>query len=67
MSSIQVGVGCLGQPGQGGQGHGLLECARRLGWTLNTVKRYARAKTVADLQAQHRIGRIGSVVDEAMA
>jgi hypothetical protein len=25
------------------QGVGLLECARRLGWALNTVKRYARA------------------------
>ena len=28
-----------------GQGVGLLECARRLGWALNTVKRYARAAT----------------------
>jgi len=27
------------------QGAGLLECARRLGWALNTVKRYARAQT----------------------
>ena len=25
------------------QGVGLLECARRLGWALNTIKRYARA------------------------
>lgn len=33
-----------------GQGAGLLECARRLGWALNTVKRYARAVTVEDLQ-----------------
>jgi transposase len=32
------------------QGIGLLECARRLGWALNTVKRYARAATAADLQ-----------------
>jgi transposase len=33
-----------------GQGVGLLECARRLGWALNTVKRYARAETSAELQ-----------------
>jgi hypothetical protein len=26
-----------------GRGVGLLECARRLGWALNAVKRYARA------------------------
>jgi transposase len=32
------------------QGVGLLECARRLGWALNTVKRYARATTAEDLQ-----------------
>ena len=32
------------------QGAGLLECARRLGWALNTVKRYARAATAEDLQ-----------------
>lgn len=32
------------------QGVGLLECARRLGWALNTVKRYARAATAEDLQ-----------------
>jgi hypothetical protein len=38
------------------QGVGLLECARRLGWALNTVKRYARAATAQDLQrpAQYR-------------
>jgi hypothetical protein len=33
-----------------GQGVGLLECTRRLGWALNTVKRYARAATAEDLQ-----------------
>jgi DNA-binding NarL/FixJ family response regulator len=32
-----------------GQGAGLLECARRLGWALNTVKRYARAATASEL------------------
>jgi transposase len=31
-------------------GVGLLECARRLGWALNTVKRYARAATAEDLR-----------------
>jgi transposase len=31
-------------------GVGLLECARRLGWALNTVKRYARAATADDLR-----------------
>ncbi|MEU7876571.1 ISL3 family transposase [Dactylosporangium sp. NPDC049140] len=38
------------------QGAGLLECARRLGWALNTVKRYARAATAEQLQrpAQYR-------------
>jgi hypothetical protein len=38
------------------QGVGLLECARRLGWALNTVKRYTRAATAEDLQrpAQYR-------------
>jgi transposase len=38
------------------QGVGLLECARRLGWALNTVKRYARAATAEQLQrpAQYR-------------
>ena len=33
---------------------GLLECARRLGWTLNTVKRYARASKAEDLQRPPR-------------
>ncbi|MEV4281881.1 ISL3 family transposase [Actinoplanes xinjiangensis] len=33
-----------------GQGVGLLECARRLGWALNTVKRYARAERAEQLQ-----------------
>ncbi|MCE7007301.1 ISL3 family transposase [Kibdelosporangium philippinense] len=32
------------------QGVGLLECARRLGWALNTVKRYARAESAEALQ-----------------
>jgi hypothetical protein len=32
------------------QGVGLLECARQLGWGLNTVKRYARAETATQLQ-----------------
>jgi transposase len=36
------------------QGAGLLECARRLGWALNTVKRYARAARVEDLQRPPR-------------
>jgi transposase len=36
------------------QGVGLLECARRLGWASNTVKRYARAKTADDLQRPAR-------------
>jgi DNA-binding NarL/FixJ family response regulator len=40
-----------------GQGIGLLECARRLGWALNTVKRYARAATVEQLQRPPRYGR----------
>ena len=31
------------------QGVGLLECSRRLGWALNTVKRYARAASAEDL------------------
>ncbi len=31
------------------QGAGLLEAARRLGWTINCVKRYARAERVEDL------------------
>jgi hypothetical protein len=36
------------------QGHGLLECARRLGWALNTVKRYARAVSAEDLKRPPR-------------
>lgn len=32
-----------------GQGAGLLECSRQLGWALNTVKRYARAARAEDL------------------
>jgi hypothetical protein len=36
---------------------GLLECARRLGWALNTVKRYARAPTAEQLQRPPRYGR----------
>lgn len=36
------------------EGHGLLECARRLGWALNTVKRYARAATADELQRPPR-------------
>lgn len=39
------------------QGAGLLECARRLGWALNTVKRYARAATAEQLQRPPRYGR----------
>jgi DNA-binding NarL/FixJ family response regulator len=39
------------------QGAGLLECARRLGWALNTVKRYARAATAQELQRPPRYGR----------
>ncbi|MGW5791352.1 ISL3 family transposase [Saccharopolyspora sp. NPDC003752] len=39
------------------QGVGLLECARRLGWALNTVKRYARAERVEDLLRPPRYGR----------
>ena len=40
-----------------GQGMGLLECSRRLGWALNTVKRYARATTAEQLQRPPRYGR----------
>ncbi|GAA3104863.1 hypothetical protein GCM10010464_80060 [Pseudonocardia yunnanensis] len=40
-----------------GQGAGLLECSRRLGWALNTVKRYARAATAEELQRPPRYGR----------
>ena len=36
------------------QGVGLLDCARRLGWALNTVKRYARAGSAEDLQRPPR-------------
>jgi transposase len=36
------------------RGVGLLECARRLGWALNTVKRYARASKAEDLQRPPR-------------
>jgi transposase len=36
------------------QGVGLLDCARRLGWALNTVKRYARAATAEQLQRPPR-------------
>lgn len=36
------------------QGVGLLECARRLGWALNTVKRYARADNAEQLQRPPR-------------
>lgn len=38
-------------------GVGLLECSRRLGWALNTVKRYARAATADQLQRPPRYGR----------
>jgi hypothetical protein len=40
-----------------GQGVGLLECSRRLGWALNTIKRYARAVTAEQLQRPPRYGR----------
>jgi transposase len=36
------------------QGVGLLECARRLGWGLNTVKRYACAARAEDLIGPRR-------------
>jgi hypothetical protein len=39
------------------QGVGLLEGARRLGWALNTVKRYARAATAEELARRPRSGR----------
>lgn len=39
------------------EGAGLLECARRLGWALNTVKRYARADSVQELLRPPRYGR----------
>jgi transposase len=37
-------------------GVGLLECARRLGYSLNTVKRYARAERVEELLRPPRYG-----------
>ena len=39
------------------QGVGLLECSRRLGWALNTIKRYARAATAEQLARPPRYGR----------
>jgi transposase len=39
------------------QGVGLLECARQLGWALNTVKRYARAESADELRRPPRYGR----------
>jgi transposase len=36
------------------EGHGLPESARRLGWALNTVKRYARAASANDLKRPPR-------------
>jgi hypothetical protein len=38
------------------EGAGLLECARRLGWALNTVKRYARAERVEEPLRPPRYG-----------
>ncbi|TDV43713.1 transposase [Actinophytocola oryzae] len=38
------------------QGVGLLECARRLGWALNTIKRYARAHKAEQLLRPPRYG-----------
>lgn len=38
------------------QGVGLLECARQLGWSLNTVKRYARATRAEELIRPPRYG-----------
>jgi hypothetical protein len=38
------------------EGVGLLECFRRLGWALNTVKRYARAATAEQFQRPPRHG-----------
>ena len=35
----------------------MLECARRLGWSLNTVKRYARVATAEQLARPPRYGR----------
>jgi hypothetical protein len=39
------------------EGVGLLECSRRLGWAVITVKRYARAATAQELQRSPRYGR----------
>lgn len=39
-----------------GRGAGLPECARRLGWSLNTVKRYARATSAEELLRPPRYG-----------
>ncbi len=39
------------------EGAGLLECARRLGWALNTVKRYARADSAQELLRPPQYGR----------
>jgi hypothetical protein len=36
------------------EGIGLLECARKLGWALNTVKRYARAANADELRRPPR-------------
>ncbi|SNY64751.1 Transposase [Paractinoplanes atraurantiacus] len=36
------------------QGVGLMDCARRLGWALNTVQRYARAASAEQLQRPPR-------------
>lgn len=38
------------------EGTGLRECARRLGWAPNTVKRYARAERVQELLRPPRYG-----------
>lgn len=38
------------------QGVGLLECARRLGWSPNTSKRYTRAQKVEELLRPPRYG-----------
>ena len=40
-----------------GQGLGLGACARRLGWAMNTVKRYARAATADDLLKPAKYGK----------
>ncbi|WP_224388966.1 transposase [Pseudonocardia sp. ICBG1293] len=38
------------------QSVGLLECSRRLGWSLNTIKRYARAARAEELIRLSRYG-----------